>query len=187
MPYGGSEPAEIAIQAARTGHLVFSTLHTNTAAGAITRLLDMGIEPFLAASALRGIVAQRLVRKLCPVCKEKYTADKAMRDWKRLQNMVGEGNADNEKRLTGSLTLYRHSGCDACRRSGYRGRMAVHEVLPVNAVLKDKIICRASEQELWNTARTEFSGLSSLEEDGIQKVKQGVTSVQELLRVLGTV
>lgn len=181
------ETAEIAIQAALTGHLVFSTLHTNTAAGAITRLLDMGIEPFLAASALRGIVAQRLVRKLCPVCKEKYTADKAMRDWKRLQNMVGEGNADNEKRLTGSLTLYRHSGCDACRRSGYRGRMAVHEVLPVNAVLKDKIICRASEQELWNTARTEFSGLSSLEEDGIQKVKQGVTSVQELLRVLGTV
>ena len=181
------ETAEIAIQAALTGHLVFSTLHTNTAAGAITRLLDMGIEPFLAAAALRGIVAQRLVRKLCPVCKEKYTADKAMWKWERFRNMVREENMEEAMSLPDSVTLYRQSGCDACRHSGYRGRVAVHEVLPVNAVLKDKIISGASEQELWNAAKTEFPGVSSLEEDGMQKVKQGITSVQELLRVLGTV
>ncbi len=181
------ETAEIAIQAALTGHLVFSTLHTNTAAGAVTRLLDMGIEPFLAASALRGVVAQRLVRKLCPVCKKKYMADKATWEWKRFRSPAFEGNKGDEMKLQDGLALYRKSGCDACRQSGYRGRMAVHEVLPVNAVLKDKIICGASEQELWNAAKTEFPGISSLKEDGMQKVKLGITSVQELLRVLGAV
>ena len=181
------ETAEIAIQAALTGHLVFSTLHTNTAAGAVTRLLDMGIEPYLAASALRGVVAQRLVRKLCPACKKKYMADKAMWEWKRFRNLVCEGNEGGKMKLPDSLALYRQSGCDACRQSGYRGRMAVQEVLPVNVVLKDKIISRASEQELWNAAKMEFPGISLLEEDGIQKVKKGITSVQELLRVLGTV
>ncbi len=181
------ETAEIAIQAALTGHLVFSTLHTNTAAGAVTRLLDMGIEPFLAASALRGVVAQRLVRKLCPVCKKKYMADKATWEWKRFRSPAFEGNKGDEMKLQDGLALYRKSGCDACRQSGYRGRMAVHEVLPVTAVLKDKIICGASEQELWNAAKTEFPGISSLKEDGMQKVKLGITSVQELLRVLGEV
>lgn len=181
------ETAEIAVQAALTGHLVFSTLHTNTAAGAVTRLLDMGIEPFLAASALRGIVAQRLVRKLCPVCKKKYMADKAMWEWKRFRKLVCEEKKGDEIKPPDCLELFRQSGCNACRQSGYRGRMAVHEVLPVNAVLKDKIIRGASEQELWNAAKAEFPGISSLEEDGVQKVKQGITSVQELLRVLGTV
>ena len=181
------ETAEIAIQAALTGHLVFSTLHTNTAAGAVTRLLDMGIEPFLAASALRGVVAQRLVRKLCPACKKKYMADKAMWEWKRFRNLACEEKDRDESKPPDSLALYRQSGCDACRQSGYRGRIAVHEVLPVNAVLKNKIICGDSEQELWNAAKAEFPGISSLEEDGMQKVKQGITSVQELLRVLGTV
>lgn len=181
------ETAEMAIQAALTGHLVFSTLHTNTAAGAVTRLLDMGIEPFLAASALRGVVAQRLVRKLCPVCKKKYMADKAMRGWERFQNLACEGKKGDEEKPPDGLAFYRQSGCDACRQSGYRGRIAVHEVLPVNAVLKDKIILGASEQELWNVAKTELPDISSLEEDGMQKVKQGVTSIQELLRVLGAV
>ena len=181
------ETAEIAIQAALTGHLVFSTLHTNTAAGAVTRLLDMGIEPFLAASALRGVVAQRLVRKLCPACKKKYMADKAMWEWKRFRNLACEEKDRDESKPPDSLALYRQSGCDACRQNGYRGRIAVHEVLPVNAVLKNKIICGDSEQELWNAAKAEFPGISSLEEDGMQKVKQGITSVQELLRVLGTV
>ncbi len=181
------ETAEIAVQAALTGHLVFSTLHTNTAAGAITRLLDMGIEPFLAASALRGIVAQRLVRKLCPVCKKRYMADKAMWEWNRFRNLACEANKEDKIKTPDSLALYRQCGCEACRQSGYRGRMAIHEVLPVNAVLKDKIISGASEQELWNAAKTEFPGISLLEEDGMQKVKQGITSVQELLRVLGTV
>ena len=181
------ETAEIAIQAALTGHLVFSTLHTNTAVGAVTRLLDMGIEPFLVASALRGIVAQRLVRKLCPECKNKYMADKAMWEWKRFLNVVCEGDQRDEPEPPDSLTLYRQSGCIACRQSGYRGRTAIHEVLPVNTVLKDKIICGASEQDLWSAAKSEFPGIYSLEEDAVRKIKEGTTSVQELLRVLGTV
>ena len=153
------ETAEIAIQAALTGHLVFSTLHTNTAAGAVTRLLPA----------------------------KKYMADKAMWEWKRFRNLACEEKDRDESKPPDSLALYRQSGCDACRQSGYRGRIAVHEVLPVNAVLKNKIICGDSEQELWNAAKAEFPGISSLEEDGMQKVKQGITSVQELLRVLGTV
>ena len=177
------ETAEISIQAALTGHLVFSTLHTNTAAGAITRLLDMGIEPYLAASALRGIVAQRLVRKLCPACRKEYIVDETMWEWKPFRDVTGAGNIKKEKRNT--FKLYSHSGCEACRRSGYRGRVAIHEILPVNTVLKDRIICHASEQELWDSAKTEYPGLTSLEEDGKRKVKEGITSVQELLSVLG--
>ena len=114
------ETAEISIQAALTGHLVFSTLHTNTAAGAVTRLLDMGIEPFLVASALRGIVAQRLVRRLCPDCKKEYTVDESMWEWKLLQNTIDtEKNGDETKRQN-NLTLYRPAGCEICRHSGYR-------------------------------------------------------------------
>ena len=177
------ETAEISIQAALTGHLVFSTLHTNTAAGAITRLLDMGIEPYLAASALRGIVAQRLVRKLCPACRKEYIVDETMWEWKPFRDVTGAGNIKKEKRNT--FKLYSHSGCEACRRSGYRGRVAIHEILPVNTVLKDRIICHASEQELWDSAKTEYPGLTSLEEDGKRKVKEGITSVQELVSVLG--
>ena len=199
------ETAEIAIQAALTGHLVFSTLHTNTAPGAITRLLDMGVEPFLAASALRGIVAQRLVRKLCPACKQGYAVDEATWEWKLFQDVtstdqmekvittdgtngsdaIHAGKTETDKELHNRFTLFRQSGCEACRQSGYRGRMAVHEVLPVSTALKDKIIRHASEQELWNAAKTEFPGLVSLKEDGMRKVKEGVTSVQECLRVLG--
>ena len=179
------ETAEISIQAALTGHLVFSTLHTNTAAGAVTRLLDMGIEPFLAASALQGIVAQRLVRKLCPVCKKEYIADETMREWKLFRSVSTTRNTKDKNEKGVSLALYRHSGCEACRNSGYRGRMAIHEILPVNAALKDKIICHVTEQELWDSAKKDYPGLASLQEDGMRKVKEGVTSVQELLRVLG--
>ena len=177
------ETAEISIQAALTGHLVFSTLHTNTATGAITRLLDMGIEPFLAASALRGIVAQRLVRKLCPACKQEYTVDKGMWEWKLFQDSTCSGK--EEQQPQNRFALFRQYGCEACLQSGYRGRIAIHEVLPVSTALKDKIIRHVSEQELWNAAKTEFSGLFSLEEDGMSKVKSGVTSIQECLRVLG--
>lgn len=199
------ETAEIAIQAALTGHLVFSTLHTNTAAGAITRLLDMGIEPFLAASALRGIVAQRLVRKLCPVCKQAYAVDEAMWEWKFFQDATCPGkwersavtddtdginaNRIGKKEVKDAMqnrfTLFRQSGCNSCSQSGYRGRIAVQEVLPVSTILKDIIIRHASEQELWDAAKAEFPSLVSLKEDGKNKVKEGLTSVQELLRVLG--
>ena len=177
------ETAEISIQAALTGHLVFSTLHTNTAAGAITRLLDMGIEPFLVASALRGIVAQRLVRKLCPACKQEYVADETSWEWNFFQDIARTGKAEGG--ACSRFTLFRQSGCEGCRQSGYKGRMAIHEVLPVSVVLKDKIIRHASEQELWNAAKAEFPKLISLKEDGMHKVRESLTSVQELLRVLG--
>ena len=169
------ETAEISIQAALTGHLVFSTLHTNTAAGAITRLLDMGIEPYLAASALQGIVAQRLVRRLCPGCKQAYVPNES--DWERT---LAQMTDDNQ-----ALPLYKAGGCDACHQSGYKGRIAIHEMLPVNTALKSQIINRASEQELWNAAKQEFSNLTTLAEDGLRKVCEGQTSAQELLRVLG--
>lgn len=179
------ETAEISIQAALTGHLVFSTLHTNTAAGAVTRLLDMGIEPFLVASALRGIVAQRLVRRLCSDCKKEYTVDESAWEWNWLGNAIDAEKTNDETGRQNHFTLYHPAGCETCRHSGYHGRMAVQEVLPVNTALKDKIIRRASEHELWEAAKLEYPGLRSLEEDGIQKVKQGFTSVQELLCVLG--
>ena len=145
------ETAEISIQAALTGHLVFSTLHTNTAAGAVTRLLE----------------------------------DESMWEWKLLQNTIDTEKTGDETKRQNNLTLYRPAGCEICRHSGFRGRMAVHEVLPVNTALKDKIIRRVSEQELWEAAKSEYPGLHSLEEDGMQKVKQGFTSVQELVCVLG--
>ena len=179
------EMAEISIQAALTGHLVFSTLHTNTAAGAVTRLLDMGIEPFLVASALRGIVAQRLVRRLCSDCKKEYTVDESAWEWNWLGNAIDAEKTNDETGRQNHFTLYHPAGCETCRHSGYHGRMAVQEVLPVNTALKDKIIRRASEHELWEAAKLEYPGLRSLEEDGLQKVKQGFTSVQELLCVLG--
>ena len=178
------ETAEISIQAALTGHLVFSTLHTNTAAGAVTRLLDMGIEPFLVASALRGVVAQRLVRRLCPVCKQAYTVNAG---WEEalFRNYVPGGKDPAGNPVRDSFTVYRQEGCEACCHSGFQGRVAIHEVMPVTASLKDKIIGRVSEQDLWAAVKTEFPGLTSLEEDAIGKIKEGVTSVQELFRVMG--
>ena len=145
----------------------------------------MGIEPYLAASALRGIVAQRLVRRLCPVCRKEYMVDGSMWEGKFLPNKFSKRNTQGETDRQESFSLYRQSGCEACRQSGYRGRLAIHEVLPISTALKDKIIYRASEQELWAAAKTEFPEMVSLEEDGVRKVKEGVTSVQELLRVLG--
>ena len=193
------ETAEISIQAALTGHMVFSTLHTNTAAGAITRLLDMGIEPYLAASALRGIVAQRLVRKLCPYCKQEYVPDPSMweykfaSDYSRVHTSVEVAKIPQDKAETSCIqcnqnidyNLYRACGCDQCRKSGYVGRIAIHEMLPVTTDLKKLIISRASEQELWYAAKRAFPCLTTLKEDGLCKVHEGLTSAQELLRILG--
>ncbi len=192
------ETAAISIQAALTGHLVFSTLHTNTAAGAITRLADMGTEPFLIASALRGIVAQRLVRKLCPACRKKCMSTLSSLERKRPDSGITDdfpdrdkcfenGTADGLYGMTepGEIQLYEANGCEQCHQSGYHGRVAIHEVLPISPALKYKISCRVSEQEIWETARAEFPDLVSLEESGLRKVHDGITSRQELFRVLG--
>lgn len=161
------ETAQIAIQSALTGHLVLSTLHTNSAAGAVTRLLDMGIEPFLLASALRGVVAQRLVRKICPYCCKQYEAD----DWEKNFLHVP---AERE------LLLQRGEGCEKCGFTGYKGRMAVQEVLPITEQITGLILHHDSETMIQEAARQH--GFISLKEDGIDKVMAGYTTVAELIR-----
>lgn len=162
-----AETAQIAIQSALTGHLVLSTLHTNSAAGAVTRLLDMGIEPFLLASAVRGVIAQRLVRKICPYCCKQYEAE----DWEKNFLHVP---AERE------LLLQRGEGCEKCGFTGYKGRMAVQEVLPITEQITGLILHRDSETMIQETARQ--YGFISLKQDGVDKVIAGYTTVAELIR-----
>lgn len=161
------ETAQIAIQSALTGHLVLSTLHTNSAAGAVTRLLDMRIEPFLLASAVRGVVAQRLVRKICPHCCKQYEAE----DWEKNFLHVP---AERE------LLLQRGEGCEKCGFTGYKGRMAVQEVLPITEQITGLILHHDSETMIQETAHQH--GFISLKQDGIDKVMAGYTTVAELIR-----
>lgn len=158
------ETAEIAVQASLTGHLVMSTLHTNTAVGAVTRLMDMGVEPFLLSSSLVGVLAQRLVRTLCPDCREPRPATTA-----ELQFLKET-----------SATVYEAKGCDACSHSGYRGRTGIYELVVVDDTIRQLIHDRVSEQELTGYARRMGA---SIREDGKQKVLAGITTVQEVLRV----
>lgn len=162
------ETARIAVQAALTGHLVLSTLHTNTAIGAVTRLVDLGVEPFLVAASLRGVVAQRLVRMVCPCCKEQYVANST--------ELAALGREASEK-----LTLFKRSGCEHCNNTGYKGRMAVQEVLPITDKLRNLISNGADEGTLLAEARA--NGFTPLADDCVQKVLQGVTTTEELLRV----
>lgn len=161
------ETAQIAIQSALTGHLVLSTLHTNSAAGAVTRLLDMGIEPFLLASAVRGVVAQRLIRKICPHCCKQYEVE----DWEK--NFL---HVPAERKLL----LQRGEGCEKCGFTGYKGRMAVQEVLPITEQITGLILHCDSEAVIQEAACQH--GFISLKQDGIDKVMAGYTTVAELIR-----
>ncbi|NOH80881.1 type II secretion system protein GspE [Vibrio sp. RE86] len=161
------ETAQIGVQASLTGHLVMSTLHTNTAVGAITRLRDMGIEPFLISSSLLGVLAQRLVRTLCSDCKEPYEADKESK------KLFGLKKKDD-------LTLYRACGCEACNFKGYRGRTGIHELLIVDEEVQELIHSEAGEQAIEKSVRERTP---SIREDGLNKVRQGVTSLEEVMRV----
>ena len=163
------ETAEIAIRAALTGHLVFSTLHTNDAAGAITRLIDMGIEPFLVSSSLEAIIAQRLVRTVCPACKEQYRPDAEM-----LRNI----GFPEDKLAT---KFYRGRGCDECRFTGYRGRKGIFEILVMNEAMRPLIIERTSSSTLKQAACAK--GMRTLREDGWAKVCAGISTVEEVARV----
>mgnify|MGYP000876380906 FL=1 len=169
-----AETARIAVESALTGHLVFSTIHTNDAAGAITRLGDMGIETFLTASSLAGVVAQRLARILCTHCKEPYEISRDQ----LLSNIpdfpIGEGE---EK-----LTLYRSKGCFRCSNTGYKGRVGVYELLLVNEEIRRLTLNHASSSEINHAAVA--SGMVTLRQDGLRKVKQGITSVEEIMRVI---
>lgn len=166
------ETAQIAIEASLTGHLVLSTLHTNDAPSAITRLIEMGIEPFLVGSALDCVVAQRLARRLCDRCKEGYDHDLS-----RLLPLRFGITEDEEL-----PQLYRPKGCTSCSNTGYRGRIAVHEVMPVTEEIERLAVDRASSLTI--TALAAEQGMISLREDGWAKVRMGLTSVEEVLRVV---
>ncbi len=162
------ETAEIAVQASLTGHLVLSTLHTNTAIGAVTRLQDMGIEPFLLSSSLIGVMAQRLVRLLCTHCREAYTPVESE------LAMLGMSVGDELP------TLYRPKGCEHCNYSGYRGRTGIYELIEVDDDLRLMIHECASEQSMLQAARKRYPGIL---EDGRRRILAGETSMEEVLRV----
>src|SRR5687767_7857283 len=165
------ETARIAMQAAQTGHLVLSTLHTDDAPSCVTRLTDIGIEPYVGASALIGVIAQRLMRRLCSHCKRPFTPDPDT-----LRSMsVTDAEAS-------TLTFYRAVGCDHCNLTGYRGRVGIYEIMHVSDKLRRIIAQRGSEAQLRDAAMS--SGMISLGEDGLMKVKAGVTTPEELLRVV---
>ncbi len=163
------DTADIAIRAALTGHLVFSTLHTNDAAGAVTRLIDMGVEPFLLASSLEGILAQRLVRKICPKCKETYHPDEIL-----LQSFNGAAKID------AGTQFYHGAGCSECNQTGMTGRVGIFELLRVTAKLRELIASRPTTEQIVREAPADHI---SMVHDGIAKVLQGVTTPDEIFRV----
>lgn len=162
------ETAEIAVKASITGHLVVSTLHTNSTAASISRLIDMGIEPYLLGDSLVGIIAQRLVRRLCPECKETYEAD------------------DEEKRVlkvpqNEPLKLYKACGCEACGNTGYYGRIGVYEIMPISRKIKNLIASGANADEI--TAQAVTEGMNTLRMSASNYVKQGLTSFSEMMKI----
>lgn len=164
------ETAEVAVQAALTGHLVLSTLHTNDAPSSVIRLIDMGIEPFLISSSLIGVIAQRLVRRICPRCKKeaKLTSD--------LAKILEEYNMDSKK-----IILNKGEGCPYCKETGYKGRIAIFELMIITDTIRDLISSNITSGKLRETALKE--GMCQLREDGLKKVCEGVTTIDEVLRV----
>jgi general secretion pathway protein E len=166
-----TETAQIAVQSALTGHLVLSTLHTNTAAGAITRLEDMGVERFLITAAVNGVLAQRLVRKLCPDCKTAVDLPPEVLKKTGLEPFMASG----------SHTIFESTGCEACKHTGYRGRMAIHELFVLDSTIQRAVLDGADANKLREHARAR--GMRTLYEDGLRKVAMGLSSLDEVLRV----
>lgn len=171
------ETAKIAVESALTGHMVFSTLHTNDAPSAITRLDEMGVEPFLTASSVVGVLAQRLVRVLCPRCKEQVEIT-----YKELRNSLEDFPIPEGKTLDDKVTIYQPKGCISCSNTGYKGRMGVYEFLQVTAEMKNLILKRSGVQEIKDLAVSQ--GMHTLRQEGIDKILEGSTSVEEVLRVI---
>jgi type II secretion system protein E len=164
------ETAEIAIRAALTGHLVFSTLHTNDAPSAFTRLIDMGIEPFLVASSVEAVMAQRLVRTICPVCKTEQPVEP--------DYLKKIGYPEDE---IGTARFWRGAGCEDCRQLGYQGRLAIYELLVLNEALRPLVLSRTASSTIASQAIEQ--GMRTLRVDGWNKVKAGITTIEEVLRV----
>jgi type IV pilus assembly protein PilB len=167
------ETAMIAIEAALTGHLVLSTLHTNDAPGAVARLLDMGVESFLIASSICGVLAQRLLRMVCPKCKEQYSPPRDA--IKRLGMNVDILNK-------GEVTFYRGRGCEHCKGSGYKGRVGVYELMPITDKVRELILARASSYAIREAAIE--AGMRTLKDDAMEKILLGITTLEESLRVI---
>jgi general secretion pathway protein E len=162
------ETAEIAVQAALTGHLVFSTLHTNDAPGGLTRLTDMGVEPFLISSSVTAILAQRLVRKICANCKEELKPD---------PKLAAEVGIKSEK----GIRFFKGKGCATCKQTGYKGRVGIFELLVINEEVRNLVTAKASSDQI--KALAQKQGMKLLREDGIEKVLSGLTTLEEVVRV----
>ena len=169
------ETTELAIRAALTGHLVFSTLHTNDAAGTPPRLIDMGAEPFLLASSMLCVVGQRVVRRICNKCKEEYEPPPAVVS--DIKKVLG----DLYPKKRGKLKLYRGKKCPACNQSGYSGRIGIFEVLPISEKIARLILERAPASKIEKQAREE--GMVTMKQDGYLKAIEGITTIEEVLRV----
>ncbi len=172
-----TETAELAVQAALTGHQVFSTVHTNSAAGAAPRLLDMGVEPFLLASALNAVLGQRVVRKICPNCKVAFSAPPEVVE--NVRQVLGQ--LMPTKVVGQSLTLYRGQGCPKCNKVGYLGRVGIYEVLVVSEKISNLILNHSTTDEVEKEGILE--GMTTMKQDGYMKVLEGVTTLEEVLRV----
>ena len=168
------ETADLAIAAAITGHLVFSTLHTYDAPSAVIRLMDMGIEPFMVSASLVGVISQRLIRKICPRCKVSYTASKEER-----QILESSGSIEEE------LILYKGEGCSYCNHTGYKGRTAIHEIMPVTAKIRKAIYDRVSIDDIKQAAVDE--GMITLYENARIRVLQGITTYEEMLKLYASI
>jgi type IV pilus assembly protein PilB len=166
------ETALIAVEAALTGHLVLSTLHTNDAPSSLPRLVEMGVEGYLVASALDCIVAQRLARKLCVRCKQAYRVDPA-----ELREAGFDPDVAAEVK-----EVFRPVGCQACAKTGYRGRIGLYEVMPISEEIERLTVERASSEEIRRSAQRD--GMITLRADGLEKVRRGATSIEEVLRVV---
>jgi type II secretory ATPase GspE/PulE/Tfp pilus assembly ATPase PilB-like protein/RNA polymerase subunit RPABC4/transcription elongation factor Spt4 len=166
------ETADVAFKAALTGHMVLTTLHTNSSIASITRLIDLGMRPYLLSSAIEGILAQRLVRKICKYCRREEKPDAEILELLKIPESAVEGK------------VYKGAGCDRCNQTGYSGRTGVFELFVMNDDFKHLISGNYKESELLKMARD--GGMQTLLEDGIEKVRQGVTSLDEILRVIGS-
>ena len=163
------ETAEIAVRSALTGHLVFSTLHTNDAPGAVTRLVDMGVEPFLLASSLEGVLAQRLVRRICPSCREPYKPNESLLE-----------SLSNSITISPDTVLYHGRGCDECNNTGMRGRIGIFELLRITEPLRKLIAGKPTAEEIFKAAPSDYV---CMRHDGIEKILKGITTPEEVLRV----
>jgi len=172
------ETAKLAIDAAMTGHLVLSTFHATDSATVLTRLLDMGIEPFLITSAVNLVIAQRLVRRICPRCIESYEIP-----FSQLSKMIGEGLAKKlPKTIEGNVRTFRGKGCSFCQKTGYFGRIGIFELLEMKDEIKEMIMAKANANQIRERARE--LGMKTMIEDGLKKVELGITTIDEILRVL---